>query len=406
MPNCFVIMSFNEKYDPVFYNAIREAARNKGYNCGRADSPHGNMDIPDSIIKSIINSDIIIADVSEPRANVYFELGIAYSVRKPTICISRTTRLPFDIRNYSIILYDPKNLNMLRLLIEEALTNISTFEDNPVIRSGKEYFALREKIEDNLRSAIRERQKAQDFLLFRLKGWTDNSLVANELIDVMTKRISFSKKDKLLVVISGSSSIGKSTFSNLLRDILLRRLGGKRTIEILPTDSYMMNRPHRLSKNITGYNTKAHDFHRLERDIVKLMKGENVVIKPYDHSTGFHLDEVVVKSADIIIMEGAHSFHPPVYKDIDYSIFIYGPRSVVKELRFLADYLYRNYSAEDAFEHSDREYIDYEDYVLPYYKMADTVIYVEGFWLYRLSNAKGRYTKRSEMKITGRVKGK
>lgn len=391
MAKCFVIMSFSKQLEPVYSTAISEAIRHKGYKCNRADFEIGADDVPDTIIKSIIESDIVIVDLSESKPNVYFELGIAYSVKKPTICISQTTQLPFDVRNYRIIKYNLDNLKALRLEIEEAIDNIESYKDNPVTRSGREYFDLRGKIEENLRVIIAERRRTQAYSEFSINKWADNTEVADKLIESIWRRLSFDRKDKILIAISGAGSIGKSTFSSVLKHCLVEKLSPDKSIEILPTDSYMMDRAERLAKNITGFDIRAHNLESFENDITSLMTGESVSVAPYDHSTGFHIEKKVIQSPDILILEGIHSFHPPIDRFINYSAFIYTNKSHVKELKFLADFMCRDYTASEAFEHSEREYLDYEEHVYPYYKQANSVIYVEGYWLYRLGRVRGKY---------------
>lgn len=390
MRKCFVIMALNKKLDSVYTGAIKEAATNCGCECTRADIRLGADDIPDTIIKSIMQADFVIADLTFPKPNVYFELGIAYSITQPTICISQTLNLPFDVRNYRIIKYKNDDLVALRLRLEEAIKNVESYKDNPVMRIGKPYFDLRGKIEDNLKQVISERNRTKEYLEFTLKHWSDNTPVAEKLIENMWERFPLDRKDKILIAISGAGSIGKSTFSHLLKHRLTKHLP-KKSVEILPTDAYMMNRPDRLSKNVTGFDITAHDLLKFENDIEKLMKGENVIVAPYDHATGYHTTEINISSPDILILEGIHSFHPPIYKFIKYSTFIYAEKSHVKELKFLADFLSRGYTASESFKHSEREYLDYDEHVLPYYKQANSVMYVDGYWRYRLGGIEGKY---------------
>ena len=85
---CFVIMDFDREMDVVYSSAIERAAEDKGYECSRADSSGAVEDIPDHVIRSIYEADVVIADVSNGKLNVIFELGIAFTFPKPTICIS------------------------------------------------------------------------------------------------------------------------------------------------------------------------------------------------------------------------------------------------------------------------------------------------------------------------------
>jgi uridine kinase len=389
MSKCFVIMSFDEDLRVVFTSAIEKAASNQGYSCERVDSVPRSDDVPDTIVKQIVNADVVIVDLTHPKPNVYFELGIAFSTARPTICISQTTELPFDIRNYRIILYQKDHLDELRLKLAEALQNLAEYQSNPVLRSGHDYFDLRAQIEANLASVVRDRKRAEEFARFANTDWSDNTAVADRLVDQIRQKFDL-KHTRSIVAISGAGSIGKSTFSRLLNDRLRRRYP-ELTFDILPTDAYMMNRAERIAKNITGFDIRAHDLKRFEGDLNELARGRDVVVCPYDHSSGSHGPERAVRSPQLLILEGIHALHPPVHNLIKYSAFIYATKFIVKELKFLADFMYRNYSPATAFEHSEREYLDYEEHVLPYYKQADAVVSVDGYWRYRLGNAEGQY---------------
>ena len=49
----------------------------------------------------------VIADVTEPKPNVFYELGIAEGFRKEIILIARKgTALPFDINDFPVVFWD------------------------------------------------------------------------------------------------------------------------------------------------------------------------------------------------------------------------------------------------------------------------------------------------------------
>jgi uridine kinase len=382
-------MSFDEDLRVVYTSAIEKAASNRGYFCERADYMPRSDDVPDTIIKQIVTADVIIVDLSHPKSNVYFELGIAFSTSRPTICISQTTDLPFDVRNYRVIVYQQDHLDELRLKLEEALRNIAQYQTNPVLRSGHDYFDLRAQIEANLASVVRDSKRAEEFARFANTQWSDNTAVADYLVDHIRQKFDLTRL-RSIVAISGAGSIGKSTFSQLLSERLKRRYRGL-TIDILPTDAYMMDRAERMERNITGFDIHAHNLNAFEKDLSDLQKGTRVIINPYDHKTGTHGPERVVQSPQLLILEGIHALYPPIHKLINYSAFIYATKFIVKELKFLADFMFRSYSPATSFEHSEREYLDYEEHVLPYYKQADTIISVDGYWRYRLGDIEGEY---------------
>ena len=59
------------------------------------------------IITSIVESEIIIADITSANPNVFYELGYAHAINKTTILLAkRESPLPFDVKNYRVIFYD------------------------------------------------------------------------------------------------------------------------------------------------------------------------------------------------------------------------------------------------------------------------------------------------------------
>jgi len=54
-----------------------------------------------------LESDIIIADITPPNPNVFYELGYSHALGKPTILLAqRESRLPFDVSGFRVIFYD------------------------------------------------------------------------------------------------------------------------------------------------------------------------------------------------------------------------------------------------------------------------------------------------------------
>src|SRR3989339_1093466 len=59
------------------------------------------------ISEQILSSQVIIADVTPPNQNVYFEVGYAYGVGKPIILLAeKGTQLPFDLSAFRTLFYE------------------------------------------------------------------------------------------------------------------------------------------------------------------------------------------------------------------------------------------------------------------------------------------------------------
>lgn len=103
---CFVIMPFGEKWSTYIYrDYIKPSVESQGLDVKRADDMFGRNVLED-IWSAIYSSRIVIADISVPNENVFYELGIAHALGKKTIILSQNiNRIPFDIRTQRIILY-------------------------------------------------------------------------------------------------------------------------------------------------------------------------------------------------------------------------------------------------------------------------------------------------------------
>jgi hypothetical protein len=105
----FVIMSFAEKGDlRDAYNTFLRVCREKGFTAFKVDN---HLDAKQRIVPSIMNAirraAFIIADVSEPRPNVYYELGFAQALGKDVVTTAREgTQLPFDIFDVPTLYWD------------------------------------------------------------------------------------------------------------------------------------------------------------------------------------------------------------------------------------------------------------------------------------------------------------
>ena len=68
----------------------------------------------------------MIANINGRNPNVFYELGIAHTLDKPTLLVAKTVSdVPFDIRSKRLILYKDENelrdhlqTNLTRVLVE------------------------------------------------------------------------------------------------------------------------------------------------------------------------------------------------------------------------------------------------------------------------------------------------
>ncbi|MGP0088656.1 MAG: hypothetical protein ACLPKB_01650 [Xanthobacteraceae bacterium] len=108
VPGVFTVMQFSKPYDALYRDVIRPVCEKAGFASIRADDVFRPGVILEDIRNGILTADVIIAEITPVNANVYYELGYAHALEKPTILLANRTvdKLPFDISGYRVIFYD------------------------------------------------------------------------------------------------------------------------------------------------------------------------------------------------------------------------------------------------------------------------------------------------------------
>ena len=114
MSTCFVICAINANGSEVREHAddlleeIGTALEPFGMNAMRGDHNLDTKEVGSDIIERIQNSELCIADLSEPNVNVYYELGRRDETGKPIILVRRqgSAPLPVDIASRRFIEYE------------------------------------------------------------------------------------------------------------------------------------------------------------------------------------------------------------------------------------------------------------------------------------------------------------
>ncbi len=117
MKKCFVIMPFSktttkrtERYwKDHFKNFLKPKIESvEGLIAERSKALRGQ--ILKEIIRDLISSDIVVADLTDHNPNVFYELGIRQSFKHGTITIAEAgTKIPFDITGKGVLFYYPKD---------------------------------------------------------------------------------------------------------------------------------------------------------------------------------------------------------------------------------------------------------------------------------------------------------
>jgi len=116
--SCFVIMPFTERnpkrppgfFEEVFAHLIKPAAEAAGFDVSTANKDGSDV-IQSTIINEILESDLVIADLTDHNPNVLFELGIRMAQEKAVAIIkSSDTGRIFDVDNMLRVFEYSENL--------------------------------------------------------------------------------------------------------------------------------------------------------------------------------------------------------------------------------------------------------------------------------------------------------
>lgn len=138
---CFVLMPFDGDFKDIYEIAIKEACHNAGAYCERVDDQNFHeASIFQRIVNQISQADFIIADMSGKNANVFYEVGYAHALDKPTILLTNNAAdIPFDLKHFPHLVYERNQISDLR---EKLTKKVEWFVENPIEKSNESKFEI------------------------------------------------------------------------------------------------------------------------------------------------------------------------------------------------------------------------------------------------------------------------
>jgi hypothetical protein len=117
---CFVMMPFNNASKPV-YKMICDALVELGWKVKRADEVSYPRLITDLILKEILTSDLVVADLTDLNPNVFYEVGLAHTLGNDLLLLTQEKDIPFDLKNEQTIFYSLAELEELKKAIQRSV---------------------------------------------------------------------------------------------------------------------------------------------------------------------------------------------------------------------------------------------------------------------------------------------
>jgi 3',5'-cyclic AMP phosphodiesterase CpdA/tetratricopeptide (TPR) repeat protein len=142
----FVVMPFGEKhflgptgtlqmdFDRVYRELIKPAAESIGFTVSRIDDLSVPGVITEQYLRRLFEAAVVIADVSMPNGNVFYELGIRHAISTGlTVMIAlEGTVLPFDIAHQRVLFYRSGKFEHARGELASAIRSQVDEVANPV----------------------------------------------------------------------------------------------------------------------------------------------------------------------------------------------------------------------------------------------------------------------------------
>ena len=128
----FILMPFSNEppyqhTNDVYQVHVKPTVERFGLNCIRADDIFGPSSIMEDVWSHILKASLIVADVTGRNPNVFYELGMAHTVGRPTIVIAQDENdVPFDIRAFRYLKYEisPLQLKEFEVQLEKTIATV------------------------------------------------------------------------------------------------------------------------------------------------------------------------------------------------------------------------------------------------------------------------------------------
>lgn len=167
LKKCFYITPIGEKKSTQFeklegleHNVLKPVLDQQGYELEIAHTIDSPGSISDQIFERIVNSELVIVNLTGLNPNVMYELAVRHSFGKPCVIICEaSTKLPFDLLVERTIFYDDtiKGSGELRHeLTKKIISSNKNETDNPVTRAVSKAQILENNSDDPLKIILSE----------------------------------------------------------------------------------------------------------------------------------------------------------------------------------------------------------------------------------------------------------
>lgn len=136
---CFVIMPFSktascseEEWTLIFEKVLKPSIEGAGldYVCRRSVATRGN--IVGAILQDLNDSPVVLADLTDRNANVFYELGVRHTLKDRSVLIAQKREdIPSDLQAYAYHVYDWKTPEGIKALADRMKQLLIEIDNNP-----------------------------------------------------------------------------------------------------------------------------------------------------------------------------------------------------------------------------------------------------------------------------------
>jgi uridine kinase/ribulose-5-phosphate 4-epimerase/fuculose-1-phosphate aldolase len=174
-----------------------------------------------------------------------------------------------------------------------------------------------------------------------------------------------------LILISGSSGVGKTTIAKLI----CMALPHDSTVLVSGDDLHLWERNHEKWKEYTHLNPVANDLDRGYTDILQLKNNKTIFRKCYRHDTGKFDEGVEIHPKSIIVYEGLHTLYDERIRNISkIKFFVDTDEDLKTKWKIERDTKKRGYSQQQVLDTISRRHKDEKTFIDPQKLHADVIV--------------------------------
>lgn len=118
MPTCFLIASPQDA--AATHDIVSEVCREIGVELLSVETASFRSASTGDVAEAIERADFVIADVTGRNPNVFYELGVAYGMRKRILVLNeQSSELPDEMREHRALIYRIEDVKKLKYYLRD-----------------------------------------------------------------------------------------------------------------------------------------------------------------------------------------------------------------------------------------------------------------------------------------------